>query len=73
MMSVARDGSLVRTRRQELRLHLKIVANRASCSPALVSMVEGGYIPKPARMLAIASALETSPDRLWPVEFDDAA
>jgi transcriptional regulator with XRE-family HTH domain len=70
MMSRARDESLVLARRKELGLHLKVVASRARCSAALLSMIEGGYRPKEPTMEKIAEALETTPQTLWPDEFD---
>ena len=39
-------------------------------SPAFISQVEGGFVPKPKSQLQIADALETSPDVLWPGEWE---
>jgi transcriptional regulator with XRE-family HTH domain len=70
MMSRARDESLMLARRKQLGMHIEILASKSKCNKALISMTEGGYIPKLPTMIRIAAALETTPELLWPDEFE---
>lgn len=46
------------------------LAKKAERSPAMISMVEGGFVPtKESSRLKIADALDTTPEALWPDEF----
>lgn len=69
-MSRARDDSLVKKRREELQLRLVDLASRVKRSAALISMIEGGFIPALPTMEAIAQALDTTPLALWPDEIE---
>jgi predicted transcriptional regulator len=71
MMTRARDESLVRKRREELGLLLVGLAKLIGRSPAFVSGVEGGYVPKLPAMMLIAEALGTTPIALWPGEVEE--
>lgn len=42
------------------------------CSKPLLSNIEHGYVPKAARMEEIAKALDTTPEILWPGEYEAA-
>ena len=70
-MTRARDLNLVRLRREELGLLLVDLARKIDRSPAFVSGVEGGYVPKLPAMVLIADALETTPIALWPGEVEE--
>ena len=48
------------------------LAEKVGVSPALVSTCEGGFVPKPRTQMKIAEALGTTPDKLWPNEWEDA-
>lgn len=69
MMTRARDENRVLARRKELGLHILVLASRAKKSSGLISMCEGGFVPQLPTMKAIADALETTPEALWPEEF----
>lgn len=69
-MSRAREGNRVLARRTELKMHILTLASLSQKSSGLISMIEGGYVPKLPTMQAVAAALETTPAKLWPGEFD---
>lgn len=71
-MTRTRDANLVRLRRAELGLTLVTVADRMARPASLLNTVEGGFVPKPGTQLQIAAALQTTPDRLWPGEWEPA-
>jgi transcriptional regulator with XRE-family HTH domain len=64
-----RDTSRVRLRREELGVLLKELADDIGRSAALVSMIEGGFVPKRKTQVSIAAALRTTPEALWPEEY----
>lgn len=68
-MTRARDINPVRLRREELGLLLVELAHAIGRSPAMLSMVEGGYCPKRTSQVKIAAALATTPEALWPEEY----
>lgn len=68
-MTRAREENRVRLRREELDMLLKELADKISRSAALVSMIEGGFCPKRKTQVAIAAALQTTPEALWPEEY----
>jgi transcriptional regulator with XRE-family HTH domain len=68
-MTRARDMNPVRLRREELGMLLIELAAAISRSPAMLSMVEGGFCPKRATQVQIAAALQTTPEALWPEEY----
>lgn len=70
MMSRARDTNLVLARRKELGMHIMTLAKLSLTHASLISNVEGGFCPKPATMGRIAEALKTTPELLWPDEFE---
>ncbi len=69
-MTKARDRSLVKKRRDELGLTLVQVAERMGRPASMLNTVEGGYVPKEPTQRQIAVALETTPDLLWPDEWE---
>ena len=68
-MTRARDINRVRLRREELGMLLKELADAIGRSAALVSMCEGGFVPRTSTRQAIATALATTPEELWPEEY----
>lgn len=68
-MTHARDTNRVRLRREELDMLLKELADQIGRSAALISMIEGGFTPKRKTQVAIAAALRTTPEALWPEEY----
>lgn len=68
-MTRARDVNQVRLRREELGLLLVELAQKIGRSPAMLSMVEGGYVCKRGTQIKIAAALSTTPEALWPEEY----
>lgn len=72
MMTHARDTSLLKARREQQGLLLTELADRVSRSPAFLSMCEGGFVPKPQSQLKIAEALDTTPELIWPDEWERA-
>lgn len=68
-MTRARDVNPVRLRREEMGMLLKELADEIGRSAALVSMIEGGFAPKRKTQVAIAAALRTTPEALWPEEY----
>jgi hypothetical protein len=73
-MTHARDSNPVRLRREELGLLLKELAEMITTgdgrNPApMLSMIEGGYVPKRKTQVTIAAALRTTPEALWPEEY----
>ncbi len=61
----------VQARRIELGIRIVDLAAAIGRSQGFVSMVEGGFSRlAPARMVQIADALQTTPDKLWPEKFD---
>ena len=68
-MTRARDVNRVRLRREEMGILLKELADQIGRSAALVSMCEGGFVPKRATQVKIAAALSTTPEALWPEEY----
>lgn len=71
MMTRARDLNRVLARRKELGLHLTQLADASETHPSLISNVEGGFVPRLVTMEKIAAALLTTPEALWPGEFDE--
>ena len=71
-MTVARDTNPVRKLREQQGLLLGELAERSDCSAAKLSMIEGGFVPRLPTMRAIAAALGTTADKLWPDEFEPA-
>lgn len=69
-MTHARDGNRVRLRREQRGMLLKELATAIGRKASLVSMIEGGFVPKLPTMRAIAAALDTTADQLWPDEFE---
>ena len=62
-----RETNPALARRQQLGLKLTDIASRAGRSVALISNIEHWYVPsKVSTMLAVAKALETTPELLWP-------
>lgn len=59
----------VLARRRELGMHITVLAAKADRSAGLISMVCHGYCPKLSTMEAIAVALDTTVETLWPDEF----
>ena len=68
-MTRARDVNRVRLRREEQGMLLKELADKIGRSAALVSMVEGGFVCRRQTQVAIAAALHTTPEALWPEEY----
>ena len=68
-MTNERDNNLVRKRRDELGLTLVEVASRMGRPASLINTIEGGFVPKEPTQRALAVALETTPDKLWPGEW----
>ncbi len=68
-MTLTRDINPVRLRREELGMLLVELARKIDRSAAFVSVCEGGFVPHAARRQQIAEALETTPERLWPGEY----
>lgn len=68
-MTRARDDNLVRQRREDMGLLLRELAALIKRSPAMVSMVEGGFVPRRPTQVQIAAALSTTPEALWPEEY----
>lgn len=74
-MTRARDQNRVRARREEQGLLLKELGQQVRrpdgrCIGApLMSQVEGGFVPKRVTQVAIAAALSTTPEALWPEEY----
>lgn len=69
-MTKARDTNLLRQCREQKGVLLVELAAKIERSPAFVSTVEGGFVPKPRSQMAIAQALDTTPDKLWPEEWE---
>ena len=72
-MTYARDNSLVKKRREELGMQLGELADEINRSPAMVSMMEGGFVPDHDRRCQVARALHTRPEELWPEEYAEAS
>lgn len=70
-MTRARDLNPVRICRERQGMLLVELAQRTHLSPALISMCEGGFVPKLKTMLAIADALGSNPLELWPDEVEE--
>lgn len=68
-MTYARDVNPVRLRREQLDMMLIELAKQSSCHAAMISMVEGGFVPGADSRARIAQALDTSPQALWPQEY----
>lgn len=78
-MTRARDINPVRLRREEMGLLLGELAERVNgsvvngsvvrCSTPMLSMIEGGLVPKAKTQQAIAEALSSTREQLFPVEF----
>ena len=68
-MTRARDVNRVRLRREEQGMLLKELADKIGRSAALVSMCEGGFVPRRTTQTQIAAALHTTPEALWPEEY----
>jgi ribosome-binding protein aMBF1 (putative translation factor) len=68
-MTVARDTSLVRIRREELGMKLTELADKLERNASFVSMMEGGFVPHHARRVQVAAVLDTTPEKLWPQEY----
>jgi ribosome-binding protein aMBF1 (putative translation factor) len=68
-MTRARDVSLVRQRREEMGMLLKELADDIQRNAALVSMIEGGFVPRRPTQVKLAAALSTTPEALWPEEY----
>jgi len=64
-----RDINRVRNRREEKGMLLKELAGAINRSAAMLSHVEGGFVPKRATQVKIAAALDTTPEQLWPEEY----
>lgn len=62
----------MRKRREELGMLLVELARKLERSPAAISMFEGGFVPKPRTQVQIAEALGTTPEKLWPAEWEAA-
>ena len=69
-MTRARDVNRVRLRREEQGMLLKELADKTGLSAPMLSHIEGGFVPKLHSMRAIAAALGTTADQLWPNEFE---
>ena len=65
----ARDINRVRLRREEQGMLLKELADKVERSAALISMCEGGFVPRRATQVKLAAALSTTPEALWPEEY----
>lgn len=59
----------VRRRREEQGMLLIELARRVDRSAALISMCEGGFVPKRGTQVKLAAALNTTPEALWPDEY----
>ena len=68
-MTKARDVNPLRMRREELGMLLTELAAKIERSAAMVSMCEGGYVPKRGTQVKLAAALSTTPEALWPEEY----
>lgn len=73
-MTRARDVNRVRARREQQGLMLKELAEMIREDPKrnpapMLSMIEGGYVPKRRTQVLIAAALRTTPEALWPEEY----
>lgn len=68
-MTRARDTNRVRLRREEQGMLLTELAARIERSAAMLSGVEGGFVPKRPTQTKIAAALSTTPETLWPEEY----
>lgn len=71
-MTAARDSNPVRQRRDELGLTLMEVATRMGRPASMINNVEGGFVPQKDTQLAFAVALESTPDVLFPGEWERA-
>lgn len=71
-MSRAHDTNPVRRRREQQGMLLIELADKCEVRPPKLSMIEHGYVPRLQTMIAIADALDTTADVLWPQEFDPA-
>lgn len=68
-MTRARDINPIRVRREEQGMLLIELAAKIERSPAMLSMCEGGFVPRRATQVQIAAALATTPEALWPGEY----
>ncbi len=68
-MTRAHDNSLVRQRREELNMLLVELARKIDRSAAFVSQMEHGFVPAHKRRQQVATALDTTPEVLWPEEY----
>lgn len=62
------DEHPVRIARNARTWDLKDLAEHCGRSMSLLSMIEHGYVPRPATRHRIADALETTVELLWPDE-----
>lgn len=71
-MTRAHEINRVRQRREQLGMLVGELADslpNGGRSAAFISVVEHGFVPKHFRRLEIATALETTPESLWPEEY----
>jgi transcriptional regulator with XRE-family HTH domain len=66
----ARDESLLRQRRKELGMSVTELADAIGRTAASVSMMEGGFVPAEQRQRQLARVLQTTPQALWPEEYE---
>ena len=69
-MTRAHDTNRVRLRREEMGMLLKELAQKIGRSAGLLSHVERGFVPKRPTQVQIAAALNTTPEALWPEEYE---
>ena len=68
-MTRAHDTNPMRLRREELGMLLIELARKVERSPAFISSVEHGFVPKMHSRDKLAAALSTTPEALWPEEY----
>jgi transcriptional regulator with XRE-family HTH domain len=80
-MGRTHDENRVRLRREQIEwtdekdrprrgMLLVELAKRSGRSPALISMIENGFVPtKLGTAVAVADALDSTPVELWPGDF----
>jgi transcriptional regulator with XRE-family HTH domain len=68
-MTRARDLNRVRLRREQKGMLLIELAEKLERNAAFVSNMEGGFVPGADRRAQVAAALDTTPEDLWPEEY----
>ena len=71
-MTRIRDTNPVKARREQQSMLMVELADKISKSPAMVSMVEGGFYPQASTQQKIAEALGSTREELFPAEFTES-